>query len=213
MLRVVLTALQAFLMLTTVSAGSLRTAKAEATLPGLGRVHIAARLNGDVAVVSITDDAAQILFNTSLSGVACCQPAVGVRVFTGSDLPQPLIVVVVHGLAGDGLSVRPVFIARLGNKLTEVLPRDLVDRYEDAVCIGNLGHGQPPGVAVWRHLQGDEAAIGPHHYRLTVFRWSSGPGFVSAISRETQRPYNDFSGAAAELGFQCGDVLNAMQGE
>jgi rare lipoprotein A len=77
-------------------------------------------------------------------------------------------------------------------------------RADDALCVGDLGPGKPPGAALWTGEP--DGGRGARRFEVTRYAWT-GSELRPVETGRSLRRYDTWETASWELGFSCRDIL------
>jgi hypothetical protein len=190
------------------AAGSDRQASAEraTTFPVAGAAHVEARIRSDGLRVDVKRESRTVYTHT-LPIPEGNQRSVHLRELRLPAARTPLMLIVVDGPAADGVWIRALLLGENRQGMELLLDLQDVRRLEDGLCIGDLGAGS--GAAVVTSVAGDEAALAPHRYRASIFRWRR-ERFVQERVATTRGKYRTASEALRELNVTCTDRIDQL---
>jgi hypothetical protein len=171
-----------------------------------GAVTLDAQLRGAFGTLIARANNGKLLLRKRLPAYDYNLRSVHLREYHIAQLNDPLVLFTFDGPAADGTWVFAWLYIVRADRVDEVVNTSAVGRLEDDICIGRLGSPARSGVVVAEHLQDNEAAIGPHRYRATVYSWRRGK-LEHSNTYETARMYDSFAEAQKELPLTCRDRL------
>ncbi len=122
---------------------------------------------------------------------------------TASGLPEPLILAMAteEGRRGSETAI----LGESQGTLRELM--HVRTGSDDALCVGDLGAGKPPGAALFRVA---EAEAGGHRFEVTRYAWT-GWELRQVETLRSLRRYPTWRTASWELGLSCKDVLGRAE--
>jgi|MudIll2142460700_1097286.scaffolds.fasta_scaffold52083_1 hypothetical protein len=118
---------------------------------------------------------------------------------------SPIVVAVASSPGGSDIHFETTLIGFLNGKIVELTPNHIESSSQDALCLENLGAGRPIGLVFFNFLW-EEAHYDPHRYEAILYEWS-GTKLDKISVKQTKERQKDWKGAAAELGYHCGEDL------
>jgi hypothetical protein len=116
-----------------------------------------------------------------------------------------IIIAVASSIGGSDIHFETTLIGILEGKIVELTPKHIESSSQDALCLENLGAGRPIGLVFFNFLW-EEAHYDPHRYEAILYEWS-GTKLNKISMKQTKKRHKDWKGAAAELGYHCGEDL------
>jgi hypothetical protein len=124
---------------------------------------------------------------------------------------QPFLFVTAYSPGGSGCGYQHLILAFDGERramdgVEPLAPMSLWHNNMDGVFVGDLGHGQGPGLVTWSADWNGDAHYAAHRYRVVSYRWRDGRFIGPKIWWTKHKHLPDPQAVAHSLGFAFGDM-------
>jgi len=184
--------------------------QASISIPKIGkvmiRVHIDKSPTLSAPFLTIENTERKVLkrIDFALKGVGAVDrypSLLNLKVIYPEKEASPIIIAVASSPGGSDIHFETALIGFFNGEISELTPNHIESSSQDALCLEDPRGHQKIGFVFFNFIW-EDAHYDPHRYEASFYEWTANK-LVQVSVKHTKKKYNDWKGAAAELGYYC----------